>query len=125
MTLQKWVQDPIILGNDPIFTGSWRLQALEIPAIFMHLIFVGGGGGGGHFVNPFFGEGDIQKNPEPRGKKEQATTSQPLKYMGRRKTDCFLQPPNLNMDGVVVKRYISSAKWEKVTRGHLGSQPKR
>ena len=27
MTLTEWVNDPIILGNDPIFEGSWRLQA--------------------------------------------------------------------------------------------------
>ena len=26
MTLEKSVNDPIILGNDPIFQGSWRLQ---------------------------------------------------------------------------------------------------
>ena len=26
MTLKKWVHDPIILGTDPIFKGSWRLQ---------------------------------------------------------------------------------------------------
>ena len=25
---QYWVHDPIILGNDPIFTGSWRLPVL-------------------------------------------------------------------------------------------------
>ena len=24
MTLEKWVHDPIILGSDPIFEGSWR-----------------------------------------------------------------------------------------------------
>ena len=24
MTLQKWVHDPFLLGNDPIFKGSWR-----------------------------------------------------------------------------------------------------
>ena len=26
MTLLKWVHDPIILSDDPILTGSWRLQ---------------------------------------------------------------------------------------------------
>ena len=26
MTLKKWVHDPYILGNDPIFEGSWTLQ---------------------------------------------------------------------------------------------------
>ena len=26
MTPKKWVHDPIILGNDPIVQGSWRLQ---------------------------------------------------------------------------------------------------
>ena len=26
MTLYKWVHDPIILGTDPIFEGSWGLQ---------------------------------------------------------------------------------------------------
>ena len=25
MTLKKWVHDPLLLGNDPIFKGSWRL----------------------------------------------------------------------------------------------------
>ena len=27
--LQEWVHDPFILGNDPIFEGSWRLQVLD------------------------------------------------------------------------------------------------
>ena len=26
MAVAQWVNDPIILGNDPIFSGSWRLQ---------------------------------------------------------------------------------------------------
>ena len=29
MTLLKGVHDPISLGNDPIFSGSWRLQVVE------------------------------------------------------------------------------------------------
>ena len=29
MTLKKWVHAPFILGNDPIFKGSWRLQVHE------------------------------------------------------------------------------------------------
>ena len=26
MTLEQWVHDPFVLGNDSIFKGSWRLQ---------------------------------------------------------------------------------------------------
>ena len=28
MTLKKWGHDPLILGDDPIFEGSWRLQVV-------------------------------------------------------------------------------------------------
>ena len=31
MTFKKWVHDPLILGNEPIFLGSWRLQ---VPSSF-------------------------------------------------------------------------------------------
>ena len=31
MTLKKWVHKPIILGNDPIVFGSWRLLGTHSP----------------------------------------------------------------------------------------------
>ena len=37
MTLQKWVNDPIMFGNDPIFLGARRLQVYIYIYIYIHI----------------------------------------------------------------------------------------
>ena len=74
-TLEHWVHDPIILGNDPMFSGSWRLQVdsgqmsrTRGPRDSIHEGFFQ------PHPRPFLGPGlELHSRPKPRAPKGCAT----------------------------------------------------